>query len=53
MESLRTPRIISADRLADSIIVTFEDGRCAIYSASLLYAAFPHAEEVVESEDEE
>jgi len=47
------PRIVSAERLADSIIVTFEDGRCAVYSAALLCAMYAQAEEVSELKDEE
>ena len=33
------PRIVEAERIADGVIVTFEDGMCAVYSASLLYAS--------------
>jgi hypothetical protein len=38
METHPTPRIILADRLQGGIIVSFEDGTSAIYSAELLQA---------------
>ncbi len=47
------PRIVYAERMADSIIVGFDDGRCALYSAALLHATLSQAEEVTEREDEE
>jgi hypothetical protein len=46
MSMVPEPRIVSADRMDDSVIVTFDDGRCAIYSASLLYTVLPQAKEV-------
>jgi len=36
-----TPRIIEALRLRDGVAITFEDGKCAVYTAALLYAIFP------------
>ncbi len=44
------PHLISADRLDGSIVVTFDDGRCAIYSSELLYATLPQARELHDSE---
>jgi hypothetical protein len=40
------PRVISADRIDGGLIITFDDGRCAVYSASLLFDTFAQAEEV-------
>lgn len=37
------PRIIEALRMRDGVLVTFEDGKSAIYSAALLFAVFPKA----------
>jgi hypothetical protein len=42
------PRIISSDRLHNAIIVAFEDGRTALYSAALLYEAFAQAEDLTD-----
>jgi hypothetical protein len=41
MEENNTPRIIEALRMKDGVLITFEDGKSAIYSAALLYAVFP------------
>ena len=46
METNPTPRVISADRIDGGLIITFDDGRCAVYSASLLLTTFAQAEEV-------
>jgi len=48
MDIHHAPRIISADRLYGAVIITFDDGRCAVYSASLLDAIFPQAQDVTE-----
>ena len=34
------PVIVTADRLNEGLVVLFHDGRCAFYSASLLYEVF-------------
>ena len=46
MKDQEEPHVVSADRLDGSIIITFNDGRCAIYSSALLYATLPQAEEL-------
>ena len=43
-----TPRIIEALRMRDGVIITFVDGKCALYTAALLYAMFPSADELVQ-----
>jgi hypothetical protein len=40
------PRIVYVERLGDGVIVTFDDGKCAVYPAALLYAVFPQAREL-------
>ncbi len=45
------PHLIAADRLDGSIIVTFADGRCAVYSSKLLYDMLPQAEELHENRE--
>ncbi len=46
MEAHSEPRILSADRLDNSVLIAFDDGRCAVYSAALLYATLSQADEV-------
>jgi hypothetical protein len=38
------PRVLSADRASGGVIITFDDGKCAVYSASLLHATLGQAE---------
>jgi hypothetical protein len=40
------PRVIFAERLSGGVIISFEDGKTAIYSASLLASIFTKAQEV-------
>ena len=42
------PRIIEALRLRDGVLITFVDGKCALYTAALLYAMFPNADELIQ-----
>ena len=42
------PRIIEALRMRDGVIITFVDGKCALYTAALLYAMFPNADELIQ-----
>jgi hypothetical protein len=37
------PRIIHIERMSGGIVVTFEDGRTALFSGPLLYATLPAA----------
>jgi hypothetical protein len=46
MERPSEPYILAADKLANSLLITFEDGKCAVFSASLLYATLPLAQKV-------
>lgn len=50
MEIPIAPRILYAERLRGGIIVTFEDGRSALYPAALLHAVFAQAERLDEGE---
>ena len=38
------PRIVFSDRLEKGIVVGFEDGKTAFYSAALLYDTLPEAQ---------
>jgi hypothetical protein len=40
------PRITSADRFSDGVLISFEDGQHAFYSADLLYVILPQAKEI-------
>ena len=42
------PRIIEALRMRDGVIITFADGKSALYTAALLYAMFPNADELIQ-----
>lgn len=37
------PNLISAERVDSGLVLKFADGRCAFYSATLLYAAIKQA----------
>jgi len=50
METHAAPRVISAERLSGNVIITFDDGTSAIYSASLLHTIRSQAKEVNEVE---
>jgi hypothetical protein len=49
MEDVKAiPRIIEALRSKDGVVITFEDSKCAVYPAALLYAMFPNADELIQ-----
>ena len=52
MESHLPPRILSAERLENAVIIGFDDGRSAVYSASLLYWMFSQAEDITDLDAE-
>jgi hypothetical protein len=39
-------RVRSAEVFRDGVIVTFADGRCALFSAALLYTSLSQAEDL-------
>jgi hypothetical protein len=43
VEKRPDPRIIKSDRLDNAIVVAFDDGTTALYSAALLYATLSQA----------
>jgi len=47
-EDQAIPRIVEALRAKDGVIITFADGKSAVYSAALLYAMFPKTDESIE-----
>jgi hypothetical protein len=46
MKSRSEPRIINVDRLDNGVVVSFEDGKSALYPASLLLEMFDKAEDM-------
>ena len=43
METQAPPKIVTADKSDDSVIVTFSDGTCAVYSSEVLQATISQA----------
>lgn len=39
-------RVTSADRMGGGLVITFENGKTAVYSAALLKQTFQHAQEI-------
>jgi hypothetical protein len=46
METASEPRVTLAERMEGGVIISFADGKCAVYSASLLYATLSQASHV-------
>jgi hypothetical protein len=46
------PRVVDAERLADGLLITFDNGDFAFYSSSLLHRTLPHAYRVAENLEE-
>ena len=53
MEDVSKLKVIAADRLDGSVIITFNDGRCGIYSSKLLHSMLTSARELQELDDVE
>jgi hypothetical protein len=53
METRSAPHIVEIDRMDDGALITFEDGKSAVYSAALLRTMFAEAHEMPEAENEE
>jgi hypothetical protein len=45
MKTCDEPRITSAEKMDGGVFITFDNGKCAFYSASLLHLTFPQADE--------
>ena len=50
METQPAPCVISADRIGRGVVITFDDGKCALYSSDLLRRMFLQAEELTETD---
>jgi hypothetical protein len=53
MNTLETPRIVSVERLWSDVLLEFDDGTCALYSASLLFSMLPSAIRIEDEESDE
>ena len=53
MDMVSRARIKSADVLDGAVIVTFEDGTAALYSAELMRATLPQAECLITESEED
>jgi hypothetical protein len=42
-----------AERIGGGIMITFADGKCALFTADLLYATLPKAQELNDLDDDE
>ncbi len=40
---METSQVISVERIRAGVVIEFDDGRCALYSASLLLSIYPDA----------
>ena len=49
METQSAPRVTCVDRFRRGVVITFEDGKSALYSSDLLRQTFPQAEELKET----
>jgi hypothetical protein len=47
------PRLEDAERIDNGVLITFDNGKAGLYSASVLYAILSQAEEVPEKLDPE
>jgi hypothetical protein len=52
MKDCPNPRVIEAERMAGGIFMTFDDGKSAVFPASLLREILSQAKEIVDEETE-
>lgn len=45
-------RVVSSDQLDGDLIVTFNDGQCALFTASFLHDHLDQAKVIIESDEE-
>ena len=46
------PKIVSAERLNNGIVIKFDNGQCGFYTNSFLFSKLPECEELNEAETE-
>jgi hypothetical protein len=52
MESGSQSRVKYAELVGRDLIITFADGKCALFPADLLYSTLPQAQELPQSPDD-
>ena len=53
MKTDSAPQVVSAEKLDGGVVISFEDGRSAVYSAELLSEIFRQAREIPEEDEHE
>ena len=53
MDASTPKKVVAADRLNNSVIITFSDGRCGVYSSQLLYTMLGSARELHDPDNAE
>jgi hypothetical protein len=48
-----SPEVTNAERVRGGILMTFTDGKCALFPPDLLYSLLPQAQEMPEGIEEE
>jgi hypothetical protein len=46
-------RVRFVEMVREGLIITFGDGKCALFSADLLYASLPQAQELHENDEDD
>jgi hypothetical protein len=44
--TMDVPQLIAAERVGGELVITFDNGKFGLYSAALLYATLPQAQEI-------
>ncbi|MGI4830646.1 MAG: hypothetical protein ACRYFU_20990 [Janthinobacterium lividum] len=52
MDVQAEPRIVAAEKMSNNLFIEFDDGRCALFPASLLLAVMPQANQVLLEEND-
>jgi hypothetical protein len=53
MEPTPGHTIVNSEKMYGALLITFADGRCALYSAALLYEIFNDAQEMCFPEEDD
>ncbi|MGI4831358.1 MAG: hypothetical protein ACRYFU_24735 [Janthinobacterium lividum] len=53
MDVRTEPRILAALKMGNGVLIEFDDGQCAMFSAFLLHETLPLADQVMHEEDRE
>jgi hypothetical protein len=52
VKDLTEIRVVSVDRLRQGLVITFDDGVSALFTATFLHSALPHAQKFEEMESD-